>query len=54
MGNCLGNCWSGESLEKQTQAVYTPLSYKPYALSKISEVSQETEGDSLEPPPLSI
>lgn len=51
MGNCLGSCWSQESLEKQV--VYTPLGHTPHALSVISEASHETEGP-IEPPPLHI
>jgi hypothetical protein len=46
----MGCCISKNSLEKQ--AVYTPLPYKPYALSNITEVSQETEIE--QPPPIYI
>jgi hypothetical protein len=48
----MGNCFGKAIVEKQT--VYTPLAYKPYALSRVSEVSQETDIEPLEPPPLSI
>ncbi len=46
----MGCCISKNSLEKQ--AVYTPLPYKPYALSNITEVSQETDIE--QPPPIYI
>ncbi len=37
----MGCCISKHSVEKQV--VYEPLYHKPYGLSYISEVSQETE-----------